>query len=885
MSSFSRPVFQHLLTKGQIKFTVILESSQSLPKRPWQLSLWYDHGGLSKNKEPWRALELQSSDHSPTLLSVQPAKGVNQHIFEAILPCPFVDPEKTYTGRRIPFTIRYRDDENSPWQWVRDQFGIKDGELIWQAPVDPNFLGGSPVDLHDGWQTRKLVSEVPEARLYSIDSSQPIPNSTSKNTAIEKKVLGKVTFPLRFFALVRIWSPWLAPRHGDGHFNITEDAILLSFLRSDGLHVVLLAVNGVDDILTTFQSNAHGEIIVAARNDTGKDGKFRLLAATAWDFEIANCAVMYEMRKVVKASAMYQEAASQLPTHIRSESTESGYQLITNPDSQEPAPTPEWLASWYDSLAYCTWNSLGQDLNANKIMDGLQSLKENDIHIATLIIDDNWQDLDGKQGETNQFRRGWKSFEANPIGFPEGLAETTRKIREAHPAINDIAVWHALLGYWGGISPDGELAKKYKTIEVAKESGNMLAIHPDDVHRFYNDAYTFLSAAGVTSVKTDAQFMLDLLERSDQRRAMISPYQSAWTQAHLRHFGGKAISCMSCIPQILFHSFLPTNTPRVLLRNSDDFFPDVADSHPWHVFANAHNALLVQHLNVLPDWDMFQTDHPYSGFHAASRCISGGPIYITDTPGEHDVGLIKEMCAKNARGQTVVLRPSTVGKTIGVYDNYNEKHILRIGAYDGNSDVGTGMLGVFNISDHETTFLLPITDIPGVKKGLNEGEKKWIVRSHASRRLTRPIRPTLPVSADMLVQETLAVRGYDIWTALPVHKFHVHEQDVEVAVIGLLGKMTGACAIIESTIKNEGERLKIGVQLKALGILGIWISNIGDRTVDQFMVMLRGLAIPVERVKIDEENGVLEVDVQGAWEDLRLDAGWNNEVGVDIFVP
>ena len=740
------------------------------------------------------------------------------------------------------------------------------------------------MDLHDGWQTRKLVSEVPEARLYSIDSSQPIPKSTNQDNTT-KKVLGKVTLPLRFFALVRIWTPWLAPRHGDAHFNITEDAILLSFLRSDGLHVVLLAVNGVDDILTTFQSNERGEIIVAARNDTGRDGKFRLLAATAWDFEIANCAVMYEMRKVVKASAMYQEAASQLPTHIRSESTESGYQLITNPDSQEPAPTPEWLASWYDSLAYCTWNSLGQDLNANKIMDGLQSLKENDIHIATLIIDDNWQDLDGRQGETDQFRRGWKSFEANPVGFPEGLAETTKRIREAHPAINDIAVWHALLGYWGGISPDGELAKKYKTIEVAKAKGNMLAIHPDDVHRFYNDAYTFLSAAGVTSVKTDAQFMLDLLENSDQRRAMISPYQSAWTQAHLRHFGGKAISCMSCIPQILFHSFLPTNTPRVLLRNSDDFFPDVADSHPWHVFANAHNALLVQHLNVLPDWDMFQTDHPYSGFHAASRCISGGPIYITDTPGEHNVGLIKEMCAKNARGQTVVLRPSTVGKTVGIYDNYNEKHILRIGAYDGKSDVGTGMLGVFNISNHETTFLLPITDIPGVKKGLNEGEKKWIVRSHASRRLTRPIRPTLPVSADMLVQETLAVRGYDIWTALPVHRFCVHEQDVEVAVIGLLGKMTGACAIIDSTIKNEGERLKIGVQLKALGVLGIWISNIGERKVDQFMVMLRGLAIPVERVKIDEENGVLEIDVQGAWEDLNLDAGWNNEVGIDVFVP
>lgn len=849
------------------------------------MSLWYDYGGLNHNKEPWKALNLKQTGAAPSLLSEPPLKGVHQYVFEGILPCPFIDPEKTYKGRKIPFTIRYRDDEKSPWQWVRDQFGIKDGELIWQAPVDPNFLGGSPVDLEPGWQTRKLVSEVPEARLYSIDSSQPIPNGNGQNTKTETKILGKVTLSLRFFALVRIWSPWLAPRHGEGTFNITEDAILLSFLRSDGLHVVLLAVNGVDDILTLFKSNEAGEIVVAARNDTGKDGKFRLIAATAWDFEVANAAAIYELRKVVRQSAMYQEAASKLPTHIRSESTESGYQLITNPESKEPAPTPEWLATWYDSLSYCTWNSLGQDLNLEKIMKGLQSLKENDIHIATLIIDDNWQDLDGKQGGSSQFARGWKSFEANPEGFPEGLKAATEKIRKAHPAINDIAVWHALLGYWGGIAPDGELAKNYKTIEVTKGDEKMLAIHPDDIYRFYDDAYTFLSSAGVTAVKTDAQFMLDLLTKTDQRRMMISPYQSAWTQAHLRHLSGKAISCMSQIPQILCHSFLPTNAPRIMLRNSDDFFPDIPSSHPWHVFCNAHNSLFVQHLNVLPDWDMFQTSHPYSGFHAASRCVSGGPIYITDTPGEHDVGLIQQMCAKNPRGQTVILRPSTVGKSVGIYDNYNEGHVLRIGVYDGKSDVGTGMLGVFNISDHEISYLLPITDIPGVKKGLNEGEEKWVIRSHTTRRITKPIRPTLPITANMIVQQTLEVRGYDVWSALPVHDFIVHDKKVEVAIPGLLGKMTGACAIIESRLSIEGERLKIEVQLKALGVFGIWISGIEARKVDQFMVMIRNMAVPPERVTIDAENSLLEVDVEGAWEDLKLDAGWSNEVTVDVFVP
>jgi hypothetical protein len=64
---------------------------------------------------------------------------------------------------------------------------------------------------------------------------------------------------------------------------------------------------------------------------------------------------------------------------------------------------------------------------------------------------------------------------------------------------------------------------------------------------------------------------------------------------------------MSQTPQTLFHSLLQDKTPAVSHRNSDDFFPDVTDSNPWHIFVNAHNALLGRHLNVVPDWDMFQT--------------------------------------------------------------------------------------------------------------------------------------------------------------------------------------------------------------------------------------------------------------------------------------
>lgn len=187
----------------------------------------------------------------------------------------------------------------------------------------------------------------------------------------------------------------------------------------------------------------------------------------------------------------------------------------------------------------------------------------------------------------------------------------------------------------------------------------------------------------MTNDSSSAQFMIDTLESAKHRRDLITSYQDAWRISTLRHFSVKAISCMSQTPNIMFHSQLPQNSPPILVRNSDDFFPEIPASHPWHVWMNAHNAIFTQHLNVLPDWDMFQTVHDYSGFHAAARCVSGGPIYITDVPNQHNLDLIREMTGTTPRGKTVIFRPSVVGKSLDVYNDYDDDALLLVGTYHG----------------------------------------------------------------------------------------------------------------------------------------------------------------------------------------------------------
>ncbi|KAL3512778.1 hypothetical protein ACH5RR_025495 [Cinchona calisaya] len=42
-------------------------------------------------------------------------------------------------------------------------------------------------------------------------------------------------------------------------------------------------------------------------------------------------------------------------------------------------------------------------------------------------------------------------------------------------------------------------------------------------------------------------------------------------------------------------------------------------------------------------YKMFQSAHPCAQFHAASRAISGGPIYVSDSVGKHNFQLLKSL--------------------------------------------------------------------------------------------------------------------------------------------------------------------------------------------------------------------------------------------------
>ncbi|KAM0504148.1 hypothetical protein ACHAP8_002553 [Fusarium lateritium] len=607
--------------------TTVLEIPKSRASESWEVSAWH-----SVDDSAWEDVLLLSIQEVSAPQTLQ-TLGDSMHRF-------YFSSSITFEAS-LKFTLKFRHSSDADWRWIRDEQGLNDGLIVnTSVGLSSNSLSDLIPDInYKDWTIKSQLSQSPRTSLWSLEAAIASANQDDST-----------------YRDISIGTPFG------------------TFASPQGKSLVFLAVSGIGHVLPVFRSESDGKIQVHARNDGLSDETATILISEGDDFDCAMASVMYHARNLVSVTKQANEEWSN--------------ELSALVDDFKP----EWLEHWFDGLGFCTWNALGQQLTDQKIFDALDKLGEHDIKVSSLIIDDNWQSID-YQGPS-QFQYGWKDFEAEPKAFPQGLKATVSHIRKNHPHIQHIAVWHALLGYWGGIAPDGKLAKTYKTIKVTREEadrrnlplgGKMTVIAQEDVSRFYNDFYRFLSDAGVDAVKTDAQFMIDTWVEASPRRDLINAYLEAWTISTLRHFSAKAISCMSQFPQALFHSQMPTNRPTILVRNSDDFFPEIPASHPWHVWTNAHNAIFMSYLNVLPDWDMFQTVHEYSEFHAAARCVSGGPIYITDVPGEHDMNLIGQMTGLTPQGKTVIFRPSSLGKTVDPYIGYDDDLLLKVGSHHSKS--------------------------------------------------------------------------------------------------------------------------------------------------------------------------------------------------------
>jgi len=323
------------------------------------------------------------------------------------------------------FTVKFRHGEGAGWKWVNEQFNWSDGVIFWQpARIEAKSISDYIEGLDSAIEAAVEVSETPDTLLWSL--SCPIDAASGTTPAYSQLNLGKVVKSSRWFATSRLYTPWFIPRHGKGQFVVDKEAVEVGFLRKDGLSVVVLALSGINDTSVCLVNDDGGNVVINSQNDSDAASHSKILVAVAKSYDIANASVLYHARKVST------DSSSELVAEIRNIPVEPKSDL-----------QPNWYEEWVDGFGFCTWNSLGQDLTEQKILDALESFRKDGIKLTTLIVDDNWQSLD-KEGE-GQGSRGMTEFDADKKYFPDGLKSAVAKIKSQNPSINRIAVWHTMV--------------------------------------------------------------------------------------------------------------------------------------------------------------------------------------------------------------------------------------------------------------------------------------------------------------------------------------------------------------------------------------------------------------------------------------------------------
>jgi hypothetical protein len=302
--------------QDSVTFTVLIESSASSDKT-WEVALWHNF----EHRDKWTSLTLNAISE-PSVMVVKPTSAdVRRQFFTIDMP------GRPKHSTSLSYTITFRAASDEPWKWANEHFSTSDGRLIFQTDDALNDDLTHYIDRLPNYLTiNKETSETPDTLLWSITS--PVTAASGKTSGYAENKLGTPVDYARWFALVRLWSPWLAPRQGRGQFQPDKEAILTSFEREDGSHLVIVAVSGVDDVLTTLSHDGEGGIVIQSQNDDTEDGVSRLVVAVGKSLEYGIAAAMYHARKLA------------MQYRTTSDEVEAEFKTLTEDFK------PEWLENW-----------------------------------------------------------------------------------------------------------------------------------------------------------------------------------------------------------------------------------------------------------------------------------------------------------------------------------------------------------------------------------------------------------------------------------------------------------------------------------------------------------------------------------------------------------
>ncbi|KAG2406516.1 Stachyose synthase [Vigna angularis] len=371
-------------------------------------------------------------------------------------------------------------------------------------------------------------------------------------------------------------------------------------------------------------------------------------------------------------------------------------------------------ASSFGAIAYVhvaenPYNLMREAYSALRVhLDSFRLLEEKTIELMIVKVREEIDDLFGGKGkESNE--SGGCCCKAAECG---GMKDFTTDLRTEFKGLDDVYVWHALCGGWGGVRPgtthlDSKiipcklspgLVGTMKDLAVDKiVEGSIGLVHPHQANDLYDSMHSYLAQTGVTGVKIDVIHSLEYVcEEYGGRVEIAKAYYDGLTNSIIKNFNGSGIiaSMQQC------NDFFFLGTKQIPFgRVGDDFWFQDPNGDPmgvfWlqgvHMIHCSYNSLWMGQI-IQPDWDMFQSDHECAKFHAGSRAICGGPVYVSDSVGSHDFDLIKKLVFPDGTVPKCIYFPLPTRDCLFRNPLFDQKTVLKI----WNFNKYGGVIGAFN---------------------------------------------------------------------------------------------------------------------------------------------------------------------------------------------
>lgn len=427
----------------------------------------------------------------------------------------------------------------------------------------------------------------------------------------------------------------------------------------------------------------------------------------------------------------------------------------------------------FEKFGWCSWDAFYQKVSAQGITDKLNELKEKRLPAKWVLIDDGWLDADYEK----QLLCG---MDAAQDKFPDGLGSFVKRIKEEY-GLEQVGVWHAVMGYWNGLQKDSPVYETQKDVCAVLPDGRIVVeTKTQKAFLFYHRWHEYLkNQCGIDFVKVDGQSSIsDFYAGIKSYGEAGEAIQTGLNASAALHFDNRIINCMGMAPQDMWK-----RPDSAIARSSDDFLPKASHGFWEHAIQNGYNSLL-QGQFFWGDWDMFWSEHEESRQNALLRAVSGGPVYTSDPVGKTDPMVIRPLIKQDG----TVIRCSSIGmptkdclfenplessRPLKLFNRYGDNFVLA--AFDLGSE------------DAVKSGTIRLSDMPGT-----EG-KKWILWEHGTQQ-------AIVLQDEDCYEFKLAPNGAALFVLLPYDGF---------APVGILEKYIAPGCI--RFVNENAERTLVAV--------------------------------------------------------------------------